>query len=190
MNDTVHGGLPSARTVRPPQAANAGQAGGAALQSQQPSPFVEVWGDTVDIRHLAWSVVLGIAISLGAFEIARRVLSTSVPDAAMSRAYAMLVGLGGCLLAGAICAKLFKPKREVVEEASDLTRREAVLEQLAAEAGGLGSLADLPPEAVAEMKELGLYDVFAAYERRLERSQARTPTADGAVALAGRKEVF
>jgi hypothetical protein len=89
-----------------------------------------------------------------------------------------------------VCAKLFKPKREVVEESSDLASRTAVLDQLAAEAGGLGSVADLPEEVAAEMKELGLYDVFAAHERRLSRARDTAPTADSTVALAGSKEVF
>jgi hypothetical protein len=41
-----------------------------------------------------------------------------------------------------------------------------VLRQLASEAGGLGRVADLPPAVVAEMKELGLYELFAEYEQR------------------------
>jgi hypothetical protein len=139
--------------------------------------LVEVWGDTVDTRHLAWSVVLGVAISFGAFLLANRILSATVPDPAMARAYAMLVGLGGCLLSGAVCAKLFKPKREVIEEAHGDAGRDEVLAQLASEAGGLGRVADLPPAVVAEMKELGLYDLFADYEKRNEK---RDETREGA----------
>ncbi|SAK51629.1 hypothetical protein AWB78_01139 [Caballeronia calidae] len=133
--------------------------------------LVEIWGDTVDTRHLAWSVVLGIAISYGAFALANRVLVAYVPDAAMARAYAMLVGLGGCLIAGAVCAKLFRPKREVIEQAHGAAGREEVLKQLASEAGGLGRVADLPPAVVAEMKELGLYELFAEYEKRDEKRE-------------------
>jgi hypothetical protein len=137
----------------------------------QASHLVEVWGDTVDIRHLAWSVALGIGISLGAFFSANYFLALYVHDAAMTRAYAMLVGLAGCLIAGAVCAKLFKPKRVVVDQASDTARREEVLDQLAAEAGGLGFVADLPLPVVIEMKELGLHDVFFKHERRIEASK-------------------
>ncbi|MDR5761423.1 hypothetical protein [Caballeronia sp. LZ035] len=131
--------------------------------------LVEVWGDTVDTRHLAWSVVLGVVISFGAFLIANRILGSTVPDPAMARAYAMLVGLGGCLLSGAVCARLFKPKREVIEEAHGDAGRQEVLAQLANEAGGLGRVADLPPAVVAEMKELGLYELFAEYEKREDK---------------------
>ena len=82
------------------------------------------------------------------------------PD--MARAYAMLVGLGGCLISGIVCARLFPPKRTVVEHAADPTWRDEVLDQMAAETGTLGSIADLTPAAIQELKELGLYEVFAA----------------------------
>ncbi|SAL32442.1 hypothetical protein [Caballeronia humi] len=137
--------------------------------------LVEIWGDTVDTRHLAWSVAIGIVVSLGAFFVASRVLAAYVHDPAMARAYAMLVGLGGCLVAGVICARLFKPKREVIEEAIGTGGREEVLAQLAAEAGGLGRVADLPPAVVAEMKELGLYDLFADYEKHDVAPDTKTP---------------
>ena len=39
-----------------------------------------------------------------------------------------------------------------------------MLEQLAAESGGLGSISDLSPATRAEMKELGILELFASYE--------------------------
>ena len=151
------------------------------------SPYAEVWGDTVDLRHLAWSVVLGIGISSGAFFVGKNVLTAFVPDVAIARAYAMLVGLAGCLIAGTICAFLFKPKREVVEHATDESERMRVLEQLAAQSGGLGSIEDLSPAARAEMKELGLLELFASYEASVAssrtdafRSEATPPVKSGA----------
>lgn len=76
----------------------------------------------------------------------------------------MLAGLGGCVLAGVICARLFPPKREVVEHSAshDPAWRAEVLAELAAQPGGLGTLADLPPAVVKELKELDLYELFAA----------------------------
>ncbi|RKP47191.1 hypothetical protein D7S86_23770 [Pararobbsia silviterrae] len=123
-----------------------------------------MWGDTVDLRHLGWSIVIGVGISSAAFFAGRYVLSSFVADAAVARAYAMLVGLAGCLIAGTVCAFLFEPKRDVVEEASDASERTRVLEQLAAEFGGLGSNDDLSPAARAELSELGLLDLFASHE--------------------------
>jgi hypothetical protein len=140
--------------------------------------YVEVWGDTVDATQLGWSVVLGIVISFGAFELALWLLQPVVAEAAMARAYAMLAGLGGCLVAGAVCAKLFKPKRIVVEEASDEGRRAALIERLVAESGPQGAIETLPRYVVAEMKEVGLYDLFAGVEAR--RAAVR-PQASAAV---------
>lgn len=142
--------------------------------------LVEVWGDTVDLRHLAGSVFLGAGISLGAFFAGQRLLSAFVADAAIARAYAMLVGLAGCLIAGTVCAFLFKPKREVVEHAVDETERMKVLDQLAAESGGLGNVADLPPSVRAEMAELGLLDLFVAYEKAHRKDLDTEPVADPA----------
>ena len=77
--------------------------------------LVEVWGDTADTRHLAWAIVIGIGISLTGFLIANRILVSHVSSPELARAYAMLAGLGGCLLSGVICAFIFQPKRQVVE---------------------------------------------------------------------------
>ncbi|EON13783.1 hypothetical protein [Pandoraea communis] len=138
-----------------------------AIRAEETSArYAEVWGDTVDLRHLGGSVALGIGISVGAFFAGKHVLSAFVADAAIARAYAMLVGLAGCLMAGAICAYLFKPKRLVVEHTTDESERMRVLQLLAAESGGLGSIDDLSPSARAEMEELGLLELFASAEKR------------------------
>jgi len=118
--------------------------------------LVEVWGDTVNVAHLGWSIIVGSVISLSGYFIASRLLTAVVASHEMARAYAMLVGLAGCLISGVVCARLFAPKREVVEEGADPFWREEALEQLVAETGALGSVADLPPAAVQESKELGL----------------------------------
>jgi len=77
----------------------------------------------------------------------------------------MLVGLAGCIISGVVCAKLFPPKREVVEAAADPFWREEVLAQLVAESKSIGSISDLPSETIQELKELGLYELFASHER-------------------------
>ena len=135
--------------------------------STRPWRLVEVWGDTVDTRHLAWSIAIGLGVSLAGFLIARRLLVSAVATPELARAYAMLAGLAGCVLSGVICARIFPPKREVVEGDAvvDPAWRLEVLARLDEEHGGLGKLADLPPVVVAEMKELGLYDLFAAHEK-------------------------
>ena len=92
-------------------------------------------------------------------------LTTIVDTPDRARAYAMLVGLAGCLVSGFVCARLFPPKREVVEDAVDPFWREEVLAQMVAESARIGSIADLPPATVQELKELGLYELFASHDR-------------------------
>ena len=125
--------------------------------------LAEVWNDTVDLRQLAWAIVIGVGISVTAFFLASRWLRTVVATPELAHAYAMLAGLGGCVLAGVICARRFPPKRIVNEEnaASDPAWRAEVLAELAAQPGGLGRASDLPPATVQELRELGLYDLFA-----------------------------
>lgn len=156
------------------------------------SPLVEVWGDTANPRHLACAIVIGGALSLAAFAIASRILAELVRTPELARAYAMLAGLAGCVMAGFICACLFKPKRVVAEDtgtdadsATAGAAREQALDRLAEESGGLGTMADLPAAAVQELRELQLYDLFAARERgAMSASQSEVAMPDAAAAPA------
>lgn len=132
--------------------------------------LAEVWGDTVDLRHLAWSIAIGIGISVVGFFLASRWLATFVESRQLAHAYAMLAGLAGCVTAGVICARAFPPKREVTEQdlSTDPAWRREVLQELAAQPGGLGSIADLPPAVVRELKELKLYELFEQHEQQLQ----------------------
>ena len=144
-----------------------------AMREQKQWRLVEIWGDTADLGHLSWSIVIGIVVSLGGFLLANRVLASTVSSPELARAYAMLAGLAGCLLSGLICARLFPPKREVIEDsAADPRWRQEVLDELAGETGHLGSVADLPPVVVREMKELEIYDLFASYQPRTKEGAA------------------
>lgn len=136
--------------------------------------LVEIWGDTADLRHLAWSIGIGVAMSLSGFLLANRVLAGMVDTPELARAYAMLAGLAGCVVSGLVCALLFEPKREVVEgSAADPRWREEVLAELAGEGGDLGATDSLPEAVVREMKELEIHELFATY-------QARARAAEGA----------
>lgn len=141
------------------------------MEQSPPAPstrLAEVWSDTVDLRQLAWAIGIGITISVAGFYAASRWLRGVVASPELAHAYAMLAGLAGCVLAGVICARLFPPKREVIEHSSthDPAWRAEVLAELAEQPGGLGTLADLPEEVVRELKELDLYDLFAEPEAR------------------------
>lgn len=149
------------------------------VESRSPRrQLVEVWGDTADVMHLAWSIALGVGISLPSFLLASRLLASVVSSQELAKAYGMLAGLAGCVIAGVLCAVLFKPKRVVVEdEVADPFWRQEVLTKLAEQTGDLGSVADLPPAVVQEMKELKLYDLFVSYETAARIAIAST---DGA----------
>ena len=52
--------------------------------------LVEIWGDTADLGHLGWSIVIGVAVSLAGYLVASRVLASAVGTPELARAYAML----------------------------------------------------------------------------------------------------
>lgn len=135
------------------------------MTSKDPAGWrlAEVWGDTVDLRHLAWAIAIGTGISVLGFYLASRWLATVVESRQLAHAYAMLAGLAGCVIAGVICARAFPPKREVTEQdtSNDPEWRREVLEELARQPGGLDTVQDLPPAVVQELKELKLYELFA-----------------------------
>lgn len=151
------------------------------------SQLYEVWGDTVDGRHLVYSILIGAGVSLSAFFLAQKLLIGLVESVQMARAYAMLIGILGCLAGGAISALLFKPKRNVVEHLADPAWRSTVIRDLQSEFGDLGRLADLPPAVIAELRELDLYDLFAEHEASLaSRLPAADRVPDGAAVHGGR----
>lgn len=155
------------------------------MKPSTPAPdwrLAEVWSDTVDLRQLAWAIGLGIVISLAGFFAASRWLRGIVASPELAHAYAMLAGLAGCVLAGVICARLFPPKREVIEHTSthDPAWRAEVLAELAEQPGGLGTLADLPEAVKRELKELDLYDLFAEPAAQPPQPQAAAGSRQGA----------
>ena len=138
----------------------------------KPPRYLEVWGDTVTGRHLALSVVIGVAVALGAYLSANAYFSRVVGEEALAGAYSLLVGIGACVVAGVICGKLFPPKRRIVTEAAEGDSVGDVIAVLSAERGGLGSVDDLPEATVRELKDLDLYDRFRQAERRDEEPRA------------------
>lgn len=129
--------------------------------------LAEVWGDVVDLRHLALAVAIGAAVSLGVFFAALAGFHGLGTAAAAGRAYAMLAGLGGCVLAGAICARLLPPKRILVETGGSEEERAAAVAALFGDrADGDGAI-PLPVVARAELQALGLLDLMAAPARRV-----------------------
>ena len=138
------------------------------------SRLIEVWGDTVDVRHLSVSVALGAGIATPTFLLARELFEATVEDQTLAQSYALLVGLAGCLLAAFIAARLFRPKRVVTQEQASTAARREALDAIAEDGGEWTDPADLPGEVQDELRQLGLYDVVAAEHAA---SQRREPSA-------------
>ncbi|WBO21336.1 hypothetical protein [Sphingomonas abietis] len=125
--------------------------------------LAEVWGDIVDTRHLRASIAIGATISLLAYFGAIHLFSILGSDASVSKTYAMLVGLGGCLLSCAVCARLFPPKRILIESGHDEQARKEAVAAIMKSAEDRNE--SLPPAVVEELKALGLYDMLPLDEQ-------------------------
>lgn len=130
------------------------------------SHLVEVWGDTVDERHVKIAVALGVALSVPSYLGAKAAFTGAMDNQDLAHTYAMLTGLFACLLSAVISARLFEPKRVVTERQLDPEEQIAAAMELAQLPLGLGKLEDLSVAEQEDMRRLGLYDVFAEVERR------------------------
>lgn len=127
-------------------------------------PYADVWGDTVDLKHLAAGLVIGIVLGLtfyiGGLKLITHIFPQVLPN--LKAAYALLVGIGGCLLAACISARLFAPKRLLKEGEFSGADRLAVLEELQIDlVKEAEELQHVSEYILDEMKELKLYDLFA-----------------------------
>lgn len=125
--------------------------------------YADIWGDTVDLRHLAAAMIIGIALALGCYILGLGVIKSSYPKlpANLAQGYALLVGIVGSLAAAVLSARLFAPKRVLKEDEFSPEDRALVIRELQIDMEREGEeLKTVPPEIVAEMKELQIYDLF------------------------------
>ncbi|GAA2170869.1 hypothetical protein GCM10009846_02710 [Agrococcus versicolor] len=130
------------------------------------SRLLEVWGDTVDSRHLVWSIVLGVGLGAPTYLLAAWAFGQLEVDPGLQRSYALLAGIAACIVAAVIAARLFAPKRIVEIGQETAGSRDEAMDRIEAEIGPLGDPDELPARLVAEVKALGLYDDLAAQHRR------------------------
>lgn len=129
---------------------------------KQGQTYTEVWGDTVSLKELALSAALGVALTMG-FYVAGRSVFLGMPsiDPGLAKGYSLLVGIVGCLLAGVLSAKFFRPKR-IIRQQADIEDIQTILESagttLEAEAK---ALSEVDPKVIQEMEELELYMLLA-----------------------------
>ncbi|WP_325950286.1 hypothetical protein [Pseudomonas putida] len=128
-------------------------------------PLHEFWGDTLDLKHLMTALLISIAVSLAAYFSAVYGLGAFVESPHMIKAYAMLVGIVGCIVGGTICAILIPPKRITETSISNDEELLKVVEDLRLEYASSFSADHIDDFTAEEMKRLGLYHIFALSEK-------------------------
>lgn len=131
--------------------------------------LLEVWGDTVDSRHLLASIGLGVGIAVPAYFAAEWGFGILTGGDTLAHSYSLVAGLGACVLSAVIAARLFKPKRVVRIGEASVGSREEAMDAIEEELGPLGDPDELPAATLAEVRELGLYDDLRAQHLKNER---------------------
>ena len=134
--------------------------------------LVEVWGDTVNFKSMIFAIVIGSVVSTVTFLLAKFFLSSSSGDTTLLNGYAMLIGLGGCLLSGFICSIMFKPARTVISSQEDNSENvKAFIVDLIKDDPNYTSVNDLPSEVKEELNLLQLMTVFQEAEEIAKKKQ-------------------
>ncbi|MCI6536692.1 hypothetical protein [uncultured Eubacterium sp.] len=124
--------------------------------------LTEVWGDTVNIKELAISIILGVIFTMVFYLIGRKIfMSMGTIEENLAKGYALFVGIAGCFIAAVISAKAFRPKR-IVGELDSTTDVAEVLEyaHMTPEEEG-EALTKVGPDVIKEMEDLELYGLLA-----------------------------
>ena len=124
--------------------------------------LTEVWGDTVNIKELAISIILGVIFTMCFYLIGRKIfMSMGTIEENLAKGYALFVGIAGCFIAAVISAKSFRPKRFVAELDSTTDIAE-VLEyaHMTPEEEG-EALTKVGPDVIKELEDLELYGLLA-----------------------------
>lgn len=126
--------------------------------------YADIWGDTVNVRHLFFAIIIGIIISLPSFIFSLKLIQLNFPQIALKlcKAYALLIGMLTSLLSAFISARLFKPKRILQEKNFSEKDKNLVLEELDVDLDKeREELKTVEKGIIEEMKNLKLYELFA-----------------------------
>ena len=127
------------------------------MANQSVKKFAEVWGDTLVLKELLFSAILGIALTMAGYLLGVRYFAgIQGLSKSLITGYALMTGIIGCVAAGTIASKLYKPKRTVedmivqediaaVLKAGDMTLEEETL-----------AMTNLDSQVLSEMQELNL----------------------------------
>lgn len=135
---------------------------------EQNTPLADIWGDTVNLRHLGGAMIIGIILGTLFYLAGLACIQKLRPDMVLSlqKAMGLVVGIVGCLLAAVISSRLFPPKRILTEEHFSPENRRRVLSELNVDmAREAEEMQHMPPEIIAEMKDLQIHDIFSHPEQ-------------------------
>nr|WP_162933177.1 hypothetical protein [Corynebacterium lactis] len=125
-----------------------------------PHGYLFVWGDTVVGARLAISVAVGIAFALIGLYGGRAAIAAFVADPDLAKAWSLVTGLIGCVIAGVVLSWLFPPARRVTEDSQDVSRVQEAVAEIEAQPLGLGDLKDASATSRQELAEAGLTEWF------------------------------
>ncbi|MDD7463493.1 MAG: hypothetical protein SOW41_00595 [Anaerococcus sp.] len=132
------------------------------MKDDNRAKYTEVWGDRVVLKELAYACLLGVVLTMAFFLIGQKIFhSMNDLEESLADGYALVVGVAGCILSGAISAKLFKPKR-VIEEKVEFEEIEEIIRS-----AGLTieeeakELANADEDIIKELEDLKLYALLA-----------------------------
>lgn len=131
-------------------------------QKKELPKYTEVWGDTVVLKELLLACLIGMVVTMTFFFIGQNVFhNIEGLDEGMANGYALLLGLGGCLISGVVNARLFKPKR-TFDGRLESDSIESILEQAGMTVEEeAAALAVVEPEIIAELEDLEMYSLLA-----------------------------
>lgn len=126
--------------------------------------YADVWGDRVKVKSMLVAMLIGVVICLSMFILGKHILTATSIDDSMANSYSLLFGVAGSLISAVISGILFKPQRELNEEDIETDDKASIIKELNLDMKEEAeALAFTDRKTIQEMKELGLYDVFAGY---------------------------
>lgn len=132
-------------------------------QNKETPKYTQVWGDLVSLKELVIASILGIAITMGMFFLGQYIFHELVEglDEALADGYSLLIGVSGVFISGFISAKLFKPKRIVIDKMETQGIEEVLKAAGITRDEEAAALAEASPEIIKEMEEIELYGLLA-----------------------------
>lgn len=132
------------------------------MNTEKNKTLTEVWGDTVNLKELTISIILGVVFTMTFFLVGRHVFyGMESIEPSLAKGYALFVGILGCFISAVISAKLFKPKR-FIGELNDIGEIEDILAyaHMTVEQES-EALAKVDKGIIKELEDLELYSLLA-----------------------------